>query len=35
VRDVSADAPRRWAKERRSFGERTLSDHAPVEREIL
>jgi endonuclease/exonuclease/phosphatase family metal-dependent hydrolase len=35
VRAVEAGPPIRWPKERRMLGGRVLSDHAPVEREIV
>lgn len=35
VRDLDATAPRRWPEERRRHEGRLLSDHAPVEREIV
>jgi endonuclease/exonuclease/phosphatase family metal-dependent hydrolase len=34
VRGIAAGAPVRWDLERRTFGGRVLSDHAPVDREV-
>jgi endonuclease/exonuclease/phosphatase family metal-dependent hydrolase len=34
VRDLNASPPVRWPEERRLYGGRLLSDHAPVDREV-